>query len=220
MAPEEKEEMDDIPPPIKIKELYILYQPISKIYTDDCGRFPIRSRSINKYITIAYNCDSNTILQAPFTNRKDKHRIIAYNSIMRLLADRGHQDDVQILNNEISASFKRNIVEDWGATYQLVPPNVHRINISKRAIYTFKANILSVLSGVDPNFPKCTWDKILVHTDLALILLCLDTLNPSMSAWKYFNGAFDYAATPLCLTGCKIIIHTTPNKRKYCDQRG
>ena len=121
--------MEDIPPPIKKKELHIWYQPISKLYTDDCGRFPIRSRSGNEYIMIAYNCYSNTILQAPFSNSKDKHRILAYNSIMKRLVDSGHQVDVQILDNEVSAEFKRSIVDYWGTTYQLVPPNVHRRNI-------------------------------------------------------------------------------------------
>ena len=102
VAPEE-EEMGDIPPPIKTKGLHIWDQTISKLYTDDCGRFPIRSRSGNDYIMIAYHCDSNTILQAPFANRKNKHRIRAYNSIMKRLADRRHQYDVQILDNEVSA---------------------------------------------------------------------------------------------------------------------
>ena len=100
---EEEEDMEDIPPPIKTKELHIWDQKICKLYTDDCGRFPIRSRSGNKYIIIAYHCDLNTILQEPFSNIKDKHRIIAYNSIMRSLADRGHQVDVKILDNEVSA---------------------------------------------------------------------------------------------------------------------
>ena len=66
----EEAEMEDIPPPIKTNELHIWYDPISKLYTDDCGRFPIRSRSSNEYIMIAYHCDSNTILQAPFSNRE------------------------------------------------------------------------------------------------------------------------------------------------------
>ena len=74
---------------------------------------------------IAYHCGSKQILQAPFVKSKYKHSIRAYNSIMRRLADRGHQVDVQILDNEFSVYFKRNIVEDWCATYQLVPPNVH-----------------------------------------------------------------------------------------------
>ena len=83
---------------------------------------------------IAYHCDSNTILQAPFVNRKDKHRIRAYNSIMQKFADRGHHVDVQILDNEVSIEFKKTIMKDWGASYQLVPPNLHRINIAERAI--------------------------------------------------------------------------------------
>ena len=79
---EKNYEEEDIPPPHKTKELHIWDQPISKLYIDDCGIFLIRSRSGNEYIMIAYHCDSNTIIQAPFFNRKDKHRIRAYNSIM------------------------------------------------------------------------------------------------------------------------------------------
>ena len=41
-----------------------------------------------------------------------------------------------------------------------------------------------------------------------------------MSAWEYYNGAFDYSATPLGPLGCKIMIHNTSNKRKFWDQRG
>ena len=59
---------------------------------------------------------------------------------MRRLSDRVHQVDVQILDNEVSTYFKRTIVEDWFATYQLVPPNVHRRNIAERYIRTFKAH--------------------------------------------------------------------------------
>ena len=122
-------EEEEFLPPIQTKELYIWYHPISKLYTDDCGRFPIRSRSGNEYIMIAYHCDSNTILQAPFVNRKYKHSIRAYNSIMRRLTKNGHRVDVQILDNEVSAEFRKTIVDEWNVTYKLVPPNVHRRNL-------------------------------------------------------------------------------------------
>ena len=59
---------------------------------------------------------------------------------MKRLADRGHNVDVQILDNEVSADFKKTIVKDWYATYQLVPPNLHRRNVAERAIRTFKAH--------------------------------------------------------------------------------
>ena len=64
----EEAEMGDITPPIKTKELNIWDEPISKLYTDDCGQFPIRSWSGNEYIMISYHSDSNTILQEPFSN--------------------------------------------------------------------------------------------------------------------------------------------------------
>ena len=59
---QKQSETEDIPPPQKNQELHIWDQTISKLYTDDCGRFPIRSRSENEYIIVAYHCDSNTIL--------------------------------------------------------------------------------------------------------------------------------------------------------------
>ena len=139
---------------------------------------------------------------------------------MQRLYDIGHNVDVQILDNEVSTYFKRTIVEDWCETYQLVPPNVHRINVAERAIRTFKAHFLTVLAGVDPNFPKFMWDNLLIQTELTINLLRQATLNPSMSTWEYFNGDFDYTATPLGTIGCKIIIHATSNKRKSWDQRG
>ena len=74
---EKEYEEEELLPPIQTKELHIWDHPISKFYTDDCGRLPIRSRSGNDYIMIEYHCDSNKILQSPFFNRKDKHRIRA-----------------------------------------------------------------------------------------------------------------------------------------------
>ena len=63
-------------------------------------------------------------------------------------------------------------------------------------------------------------NNLLVQKDLTLNLCRQATLKPSMSLWEYFNGAFDYTATPLGPIGCKIIIHTTSNKRKFWDRRG
>ena len=108
----------------------------------------------------------------------------------------------------------------WGTTYQLVPPNAHQRNISERAICNFKAHFLSVVSGVEPEFPKFMWDKLLGEIELTHKLLRQSTLNPRISEWEYFNGAFDCATTPLGPIGCKIGIHTTSNNRKSWDQRG
>jgi hypothetical protein len=45
----------------------------------------------------------NAILCAPYVNRSNKHQLAAYGSIMRRLANCGHDVDLQILGNEVSA---------------------------------------------------------------------------------------------------------------------
>ena len=69
-------------------ELHIRVEPISKLYTDDTGRFPVRAHSGNQYTMIAYHCDSNAILAAPFKIRADKHRLLASASIMQRLKNK------------------------------------------------------------------------------------------------------------------------------------
>ena len=49
-------------PPKKAKELYVYIDPISRLYTDDMGQFPVCSCSGNHYIMLAYHVDTNTIL--------------------------------------------------------------------------------------------------------------------------------------------------------------
>ena len=72
---------------------------ISKLYTDDIGRFPIKARSENQYLMVSYHCDSDAILVAPFKTRKDKHRLESYKSIMTCLRKNRTSVNIQILNN-------------------------------------------------------------------------------------------------------------------------
>ena len=46
-------------------EVHSWETPISNIYSDDTGRFPVRAFSGKHYVMIVFQCDSNTILQAP-----------------------------------------------------------------------------------------------------------------------------------------------------------
>ena len=77
-----------------------------------------------------------------------------------------------------------------------------------------------MLSGVDPDFPNFMWDNLLAQKELTLNILFQSTLDPRILAWEYFNGAFEYSATPLGPIGCKIIIHTKSNNHKSWDRRG
>ena len=104
-------------PQVRSKELHIKVTPISKLYTDDIGRFPVHARSGNQYIMISYHCDANLILAEPFTSRKDTHRLLAYYKIMQRLSKNQLILDLQILDNEASAEYKQAITKKWNANY-------------------------------------------------------------------------------------------------------
>jgi hypothetical protein len=129
------------------------------------------------------------------------------------LINRGHNVNLQILDNKVSIEFKTTIEDTWKARYQLVPPNVHHCNAVERAIQTFKSHFLVIIAGLPLAFPQYLWDLILPQTELTLYLLCQSSVTPSMSAWAHFNSPFNYKATPLLSLGCPVIIH---NKSATC----
>ena len=156
---------------------------LSKLYTDDNVRFPVRSRNGNQNIMISYHFDSNTTISAPFNSRSDKHRLLAYGTIMQRLKNHNILAHLQILDNESSTTYKRIIKSEWVVGYQLLPPNIHCRNSAERAICTFKAHFLSTLAGISPTSPKNLWYLILPQTDLILNLLRQLTLDPKILAW-------------------------------------
>ena len=199
-------------------ELHIHVENVSRLYTDATGGFPIRLRRGNQYIMVAYHCDTNLILTAPFKLRSNMHCMLAYNSIMQRLKDRIMLVDLQIMDNEASAEYKHFITAEWGVRYQLVPAHIHHHNAAKGSIRTFKAHFLAILTGVAADFPKYLWDLLLPQAELTLNLLRQATLNQAMLAWEHFQGVpFKYDATPLCLLGYPLMIHKKASTRHSWD---
>ena len=205
--------IEEHPKSTPTRELHIWVKTISTLYTDDTGRFPIRSRISNQYLMVAYHCDTNTIIIEPFHTREDCHHIPAYTHIMTCLKNYGHVLDHQVLNKEASKEYRLHVTDIWKANYQLVPPNVHHRNIAERAIHTFKSHFLSILAGIPSYFPNYLWDKILPKTELSLNLLRQSTISPLTSAWVDFNGPFNFDATPLGPIVCHVLIHNKTSTR-------
>jgi hypothetical protein len=97
------------PKGMPFNQIIIKVYPLSRLYTDNTGRFPIRARLGNQYIMIAFHADGNLILQQVFKSKSDHHQIAAYNAIMTCLAARGLSVDLQILDNKASAEYKEAI---------------------------------------------------------------------------------------------------------------
>jgi hypothetical protein len=190
---------------------------LSKLFTNDIGRFPIRAGSGNQYVMIAFHADSNLILQQAFKSKSDRHRIAAYNTIMTRLAARGLSIDLQILDNKASSAYKETIPFKWNATFHLVPPDMHCRNLAERAIHMFKDNFLAFPASVDVAFLPYLWDLLLPQAELALNLLRQATLNPWISAWELFQGLFDFNKMPLGPVGCPVLIHAKPASCRSWD---
>ena len=101
-------------PKTKSKEIYITTETIIKLYNDDMGRFPVRSRSGIRLLMLSYHMDTNVILVDPFESRHNRHRLAVAYRIMTCLTKRGHSADLKILENECSAAYKLHIEEKWG----------------------------------------------------------------------------------------------------------
>ena len=203
-----------------VNKLHVKIFHQSKLYTDDTRRFPIWARSSNQYVMVGYH-SSNMILIEPFSSRKDKIRLAAYDRMMQRLKDSNLLVDLQILDNECSKEYERRMKDKWGVDFQLVPPDMHRRNAAERAIRTFKAHFLAILAGVADDFPRNLWDLLLPQTEMTLNMLRQATAMPTVSAWEYFHGKkFNYGATPLGPLGINVLIHAKPGKRKSWDFRG
>ena len=139
---------------------------------------------------------------------------------MQRLRDHEMTVNLQILDNEASADYKKVIKLKWNANYQLVPPNTNQRNAAERAIRTLKAHFIAIFTGVAPDPPINLWDLLLPQTELTLNLLRQATLDPSRSAWVYFHGPFNYDGTQLRPLGWDIIAHKKTGTRNSWDLRG
>ena len=115
------------------------------------------------------------------------------------------------MDNEASAELKAEIKKN--CTIQLVPPDNHLRNLAERAIQTFKCHFKSVLAGVDDSFPMRLWDKLLPQTILTLNLLRQSNVAPTVSAYQYVHGIFDYNKTPLAPLGCAVQLFESNTRR-------
>ncbi len=100
---------------------------------------------------------------------------------------------------------------------QLVPPDTHRRNLAKRAIQTFKSHFIAILAGVDSLFPMSLWDCLVLQAVITLNLLRQANKMPSVSAYEFVNGKFDYNKFPLAPLVCAVEMHESTNRQKTWD---
>ena len=71
-----------------------------KMYTDQTGRFPVRSYCGNQYIMVLIKLDSNAILVEAMQNRTSGEMIRAYQTLVDRLKECRIEPKLHILDNE------------------------------------------------------------------------------------------------------------------------
>ena len=197
----------------KMHDVYTkIHNATETMHTDQTGRFPATSSKGNQYIMVLVEVDGNYIDAEPMKNRSEGSIIKAYQTLWaRLTASGTVKPRMHLLDNEASTAYKNEIRKN--CTLQLVPPDNHRRNLAERAIQTFKNHFKAVLAGVADNFPMNLWDRLLPQTVLTLNLLRQSNVAPTVSAYQYIHGTFDYNKMPLAPMGCAVQVHETNERR-------
>jgi hypothetical protein len=200
-------------------QVFVITKLLSKLFTNDTGRFPVRAHSVNQYVMIAFHTDGNLILQQAFKSKSNRHRIAAYNTIMTRLAARGLSADLQIMDNRTNSAYIEAITFKWNTTFQLVLSDMHCHNQAERAICMFK----------DPFLTNPGWCQFSLST------LPLGPPSPTSQAYAqspptghsqpsnqcmgFFQRPFNFNKVPLGPVGCCFLIHAKPASHRSWDFR-
>ena len=91
---------------------------------------------------------------------------------------------------------------------------MHRQNIAKCAIQTYKGHFIATMAGVSDDFPIHQWHELVPQIVITLNLLQQLHVAPNVLAYTYHHGNFDYNHMPLAPMGCAVQLHFKPNRRK------
>ena len=130
-------------------------------------------------------------------------------SMLNTLTTSGHQTDLCILDNEASSSLRQGLINN-NIKYQLVPPQLIRLNAAERAIQTFKAHFITCFCADNPVYPAKEWYCFLPQSTLTLNLLCNFCFNPKLSAHVALHGTFEYNKTALSPLGTRVLAYENP----------
>ena len=99
------------------------------MYTNQTGKFPVRSIRGQQYQVVAHHIDSNWKIIETTKRRIEGELIEARRRILRCMQERGIVPKHQVLDNEVSRSYKGEILA-IGMTFQLALPDDHCRNIA------------------------------------------------------------------------------------------
>ena len=193
--------------------------PTGKFYTDQIGRFPVKSSKGNKYILVAYHYDSNTIHAEPLKTRSVLDLKTVYQKLHSLLTNSGLKPHLHILDNECFNVIKT-VMGEVNEKFQLVPPHIHLRNLAERAIRFLKEYFIAGLASTHKDFSLHLCCQLFPHASLTLNLLQKSCTNQKISGYDQLHGEFNYNNRPLAMPETQVISHENPTVRGTWTSHG
>ncbi|KAJ1384547.1 hypothetical protein B484DRAFT_306697, partial [Ochromonadaceae sp. CCMP2298] len=179
-------------------------------FYDGTGAFPVQSRRGIKYILVSTRC--GYIHTTPLPSRTAQSQAKGHAAALAFWTAVGMRPTRARFDNETSAELEA-LYKGEGIPIQYFPAGNHRANVAERAIQTLKHHFIATLHTTDPEFPMLDWDLLLQQAEITVNLLRPCTVDPSVSAWEYVRGPYDFGGHPIGPAGCKVVVYESPATR-------
>ncbi|KAL9183037.1 hypothetical protein ACHAXT_004824 [Thalassiosira profunda] len=191
-----------------------VYDARKTVFSDQTGKFPVRSQAGHCYDMVLVDIDSSAILIEPLKSRKDAEMIRAYRAIMAHLHATNiyPQKHMLYLYNKISAVRSSSSLPSTRWSMSSSRLAAIAATMPKWPFGTSRPTSSASWREVLTTFPGA-WDKLLPQAEITLNLLRQSNATPAISAYAHINGPFDYNKMPLAPMGCKVQIHEKADQR-------
>ena len=135
-------------------------EELSKLSSDQTGKFPITSSRGHKYIFVFYHFDTNTINGIAIKSRNTTDTCNTWQTAYELLKAHSKAPNIHILDNKCSGDTQT-IFKEAQVEYQLVPPHIQQRNATELAIHIYINHLIKGLYTCDLKFPSREWDWLL-----------------------------------------------------------
>ncbi len=107
------------------------------------------------------------------------------------------------MDNQATRHIKKYLTKN-NSKLQVVEPHNHLVNATEQAIQMFKAAFVAALATTDSKFLLQLWDRLTPQVQDNLNMLHASSIDPTVSAYKILNGAYNWNRYPLLpLLGAK-----------------
>lgn len=190
------------------------------MYTDATGTLPVMSLDGHQYYIVAYDYDNNYINAVAVSDLKDETIVKTVKEIFEETESQGHKPRLNVTDNQAARPLKA-YLKLKECKWQFVKPHNHCVNTVKRAIQTFKNNLVSGFYCTDSKWLLKLWHQLSGQALITLNLCRISRKHPEKYAYHSFHGKhYNWNKNPMAPPGTRAVVYESPDNRTSWGPRG